>query len=66
MKAIVPERFERGRLSYERIDPEHAADLKRLMLEPRVLATKPEHMACFSTNLRKSRPRRPDPRRGRC
>ena len=39
MKAIVPERFERGRLTYERIDPEHAADLKRLMLEPRVLAT---------------------------
>ncbi len=39
MKAVAPERFERGRLGYERIGAEHAAELQRLMREPLVLET---------------------------
>ena len=39
MKAIIPEQFARGRLRYERIEEQHAADLQRLMAEPLVLRT---------------------------
>jgi ribosomal-protein-alanine N-acetyltransferase len=36
---LIPERFTRGRLTYERIGPEHAGALAALMAEPKVLAT---------------------------
>lgn len=36
MIAIAPERLERGRLIYERIGPEHAAELEPLLLDPHV------------------------------
>jgi RimJ/RimL family protein N-acetyltransferase len=36
---LIPERFTRGRLSYERIGAEHRAELAALMAEPKVLAT---------------------------
>jgi ribosomal-protein-alanine N-acetyltransferase len=36
MKALIPVRFQRGRLAYEPIRPEHAAELEPLLLDPRV------------------------------
>lgn len=36
MKAFAPERLERGRLRYERIGIEHAAELEPLLLDPLV------------------------------
>jgi RimJ/RimL family protein N-acetyltransferase len=36
---LIPERFTRGRLAYERVDQEHAGELTALMAEPQVLAT---------------------------
>jgi RimJ/RimL family protein N-acetyltransferase len=39
VKARAPERFERGRLRYERIRPDHATALELLLLDPRVYRT---------------------------
>jgi RimJ/RimL family protein N-acetyltransferase len=36
---LIPERVTQGPLTYERVAPEHAADLARLMAEPLVLKT---------------------------
>ncbi len=39
MIPLVPERLQAGRLTYERLGPEHAAPLERLLLDPRVMPT---------------------------